>query len=171
MKTIILLISILLFVFNIYSQEIIYAEASGDTVTINHDNVERNCCALYRMDYKFENPYTINVFEVDTGDVCYCMCYFNLSLTINRLPAGNYTAYVFHVELPSMGEDTIYCGNTTFEIVNGQLNPTKLSDYQSDCFDLSVKENKNLSIEIYPNPFTDYFKIDIGKFQNKKDFR
>ena len=121
------------------------------------------------MDYDIEDSYTVNIFEVDTGDLCYCMCYFNLSLTINRLPAGNYTVNVYHVELPSMGEDTIYCGNTTFEIINGLLNPLKLSDYQSECFNLTdIEKDKNEVINIYPNPFSEYFKINIRKFQSAK---
>ncbi len=166
MKTFILTICILLSAINIYSQEIIYAEVSGDTATIHHDNVERNCCALYRADYDIEDSYTINIFEVDTGDVCYCMCYFNLSLTINRLPAGYYTANIYHV---SLEEDTTFCGNTTFEIIYGLLNPLKLSDYQSECFNLTdIKKDKNEVIDIYPNPFSDYFKINIGKFQSAK---
>ena len=139
----------------LFSQDVIYSEVSGDSVIIHHNKVHRNCGALYRMEFEIEDN-QITVFEVDTGNIAYCMCWFNLAVTVAQLEAGDYNADVWHIDFFN---DTSFCGSTEFTIENGGNNPQKSSQFQSDCYeynsteDFTHKEFGNL--KIYPNPFND----------------
>ncbi len=146
-----------------YAQESIYTEVFGDTVIIHHNQVQRNCGALYRIDYELEDDFLLNIFEVDTGLPAYCLCIFDLSVTLNDLPAGTYTANIYDVEDGGAG-DTTFCGTTEFNILNGGFISKKLSDFQSACYSVSdISDASPEIISISPNPCKNEFKINCDR--------
>ncbi len=65
----------------------------GNSVIINHYNAYRNCG--FEVEYQLDiNTPNIIVREVNIGQYAYCLCYFDLSVTISDLSSGDY-----HVEL------------------------------------------------------------------------
>ena len=138
----------------------IYAIVNGDSVTIHHNQTRSNCGSEYYMTFEIEN-FHIKLTEIDTGDLAYCNCWFDLATKIGPLESGNYTVDIFR--------DTKYYGSTSFVISNsliGIVNPKKISDYQSDCYSLTAVEN-NINPEefqlspLYPNPFNPSLNINF----------
>lgn len=69
--------------------------ASADTVSVQHQNAERNCC--YELVVEFtSDATTIDFFEGATGDPCRCDCCFDLSYSACGFPAGTYTVRVWN---------------------------------------------------------------------------
>ncbi len=101
-----------LLITGVYSQsDSIYTTIDADTVTIWHTGSTRNCCSIFNMDVTV-NDSIITVTEIASGDLCWCECIFDLSVSITGLDPGNYTVEVF-------GTDTIYqtyWGSTSFSI-------------------------------------------------------
>ena len=148
MKTKIFILSLLLlFTYNAFTQELIYATVSGDSVTIHHDETDRNCGSLYMMDFEI-NGNTITIYETDTGFYAFCMCFFDLSISINDLASGDYQVDVFSIEIYT--PDTIYWGSTVFSIAgSGSGNPQITSNYQSDCYSPCPPPEVELALECY----------------------
>ncbi|MDZ7743496.1 MAG: hypothetical protein U5Q03_17595 [Bacteroidota bacterium] len=67
----------------------LYAEVDGNNVTLYDVGAERNCCAVYAMILTGEDHH-IKWLQQSEGDICYCLCYFDLSVTTGPLEAGNY---------------------------------------------------------------------------------
>ncbi|MCK5076737.1 MAG: T9SS type A sorting domain-containing protein, partial [Calditrichia bacterium] len=112
----------------------IFVEVHEDTATIFHNNTERNCGSLFVMDVEFDE-YQITVTEVDTGDYAYCMCYFDLSVTIANLTPGTYNVDIF-------GTDSLYgtyWGNTQFTIGEVQLVNHSYSDCKEETVDSDLE--------------------------------
>jgi len=140
-KIILLLIIIILLPGFLFSQyDSIFVEVNGDTATINHLNTERNCGSLFVMDVEFDD-FQITVTEVDTGDFAYCLCYFDLSVTIAGLEPGIYNVDIY-------GTDSLfgyYWGNTQFTIegvhLTNQTNSDCKEEDSSSYLELSVNGN------------------------------
>ncbi|MCP4710286.1 MAG: hypothetical protein GY869_16815, partial [Planctomycetes bacterium] len=69
----------------------------GDTATIWHTDTYRNCGSLFTMDVQISDN-LITITEVDTGEAMFCMCYFDLSVTIGPLEPGDYTAEIYSTD-------------------------------------------------------------------------
>ena len=158
-KTIIILLTFLLSGnFSIAQTDNIFVEVNGNNATIWQTNAERNCCALYRMDVEMENN-NISWYQIDTGDACYCICHFDLSVTIGPLEQGEYTVDVFATEITNPG-DTTFQGSTSFTIGAKSIKDdvTIISQYQSECYNyLDIKDpvtNQDELLQNYPNPFS-----------------
>lgn len=146
----------------------IFAIVENDTVTIWDTAAFRNCGALYDMQVVLEYNH-ITVYEVDTGAYAYCMCYFDLSVTITSLESGYYTV---DVKTVSLENDTIYQGSTSFSIGNNPGGNFIVSQYQSECYNivdvdeyLPEKNNKVL-YQNFPNPFSEKTTIKFYVPQN-----
>ena len=154
----------------------IYVTVQGDTATIWHTQTWRNCASLFMMDVQLTD-YQITVMEVDTvGPIANCNCYFDLSVTIGPLEPGDYTVDIFSTD--TIYGDTIYWGSTSFTINSSGQQDSSLviSEYQSDCYQLSIRDFDNLKLinfllhPNYPNPFnprtTVVFSIPISGLVN-----
>ena len=158
-KTIILFFTYILFANFLAAQtNNIYVEVNDNNATIWQTNAERNCCALYRMDVGMEDN-NILWYQIDTGDACYCICHFDLSVTIGLLDPGEYNVDVFATEI-TYPDDTTFQGSTSFTIGEGNLKDDVniISQYQSECYNyLNIKDpvtnQDELLLQNYPNPF------------------
>jgi len=138
------------------------AEVYGDTVVLKNDTAYRGCLVLYEMKFHFISPDTLIWMQRDVGEAAGCLCYFNLSMTIDSLKPGNYIAKTYYT-LPYMG-DTCYIGSVPFIITkqNSYLSPFLMNQEQSQCFIMGVSNKNNdidNSIKIYPNPTDDYLHV------------
>ena len=139
-------------------QDSIFVIISGDTVHIWNTGAFENCASLFRMDVSISND-TIYVTEVDTAeDYVYCMCYFDLYVSITGLQSGNYEVLVYR-EFPLLYPGiSFYIGSTSFTYGGSPL--TYLSKtYQSDCYNITKEKGHNIQPEEFtlydnfPNPF------------------
>ncbi|MCD4773490.1 MAG: T9SS type A sorting domain-containing protein [Bacteroidales bacterium] len=160
MKKTIILFFTYIFLANILAAQTdnIYVEVDGNNATIWQTNAERNCCALYRMDVEMENN-EILWYQIDTGDVCWCICHFDLSVTIGPLEQGEYNVDVFATEI-TYPDDTTFQGSTSFTIGEGNFkdNVNIISQYQSECYNyIKIKDpdtnQDELLLQNFPNPF------------------
>ncbi len=173
-KSITLFIFLFLFANLLLAQtDNIYVEVNGNNATIWQTNAERNCCALYRMDVEMENN-EISWYQIDTGDACYCICHFDLSVTIGPLESGEYNVDVFSTEI-TYPDDTTFQGSTSFIIGEGNFKDDVniISQYQSECYNyLSIKDpvinHDDLLLQNYPNPFNNKTTImySVNKTEN-----
>ena len=173
MKSIIKIILICLFLIiafcrNVYSQtDTIYTIVEDDSVTIHQDQTFRNCGALYRIDVQLKN-FTMNVFEVDTGQALRCMCYFDLFVKTGPFLPGEYTVDIYET---NRSGNTSYLGSTNFTIEGSGSdgNPSTLSQFQSNCYEINEVDQSNEIIpedfsfsELYPNPFNPVTNIKFS---------
>lgn len=138
------------------------AEVYGDTVVLKNDTAYRNCGVLYFMEFHFTSPDTLIWMQRDIGEIYGCLCYFNLSMTIDSLKPGNYTAKAYYSF--SSISDSCYIGSISFTITkqNSDVSPSLLNQEQSQCFAIGVSDNNDAlenSIKIYPNPADDYLNV------------
>lgn len=130
----------------------IYAEVLGDKVVLHEDNTTRNCGFSLSVNNVVVNDNILQWFQVDTiHDYQRCYCNFNYSLEIDSLGTGDYTAYLYSVDI----FDTTYLGSATFSIYTSfsHLNGLKLASYASPCLsdpgeELNVNVNR-YAIEFY----------------------
>ncbi|MBP6979157.1 MAG: hypothetical protein PHD61_06755 [Bacteroidales bacterium] len=137
----------------------IYAEVKEDTVTLWQTGAERNCAALYEMIVSLDD-FHLRWLERDTGDMVFCMCSFDLSVTVASLAPGTYLADVYHTEIA--GPDTIWDGSTTFVIEGPEFRDpvNMIAAFQSECYGAEgsgeIRNDKAARLgQNYPNPFSD----------------
>ncbi len=167
MKKIFIIISVCVFAFaNTSVADTIYAQVTADTATIWHKDFHANCGSLYMMDFVMADNH-INVYEIDTGGIANCFCYFDLNTVIAALSPGYYTVDVYEKwrEYPN---DSSFLGSTSFVIEGSMPNvPYLLRNFQSDCFqnvgieDIAISNEPNPIIEIYPNPVSGIATINM----------
>lgn len=100
------------------AQDSLYTSISGDTLTIHHDGTERNCAALFTWDVNLLDN-LITVTEVDTGDQAWCICYFDLEVSLTGLNPGTYQIDIWSNDI---GSDPIFHGS--LDLVWGDLTVT-----------------------------------------------
>ncbi len=140
-------IFILLFNFAFGQSDVLWTEVTGDTATIHHENTERNCGALFYFSISFIDSNIIQVAEVDTGDMAFCYCEFDLALTIGGLSAGTWTAEIYGQDLDNNGESE-YFGLVEFIIEDTEGTEYFAYEYQSPCD--------------YLTEDADYFPLQVG---------
>jgi hypothetical protein len=67
----------------------------GDAVEIDQ-NLAYVCCAEVEIDVEQEED-IVKVIEKNTGDMCRCMCGYEVTARISDLPSGRYTIQVWGV--------------------------------------------------------------------------
>ena len=145
--------------------EFLSAEVKGDSVVLKDNLAERNCGARYSMEIFSLNNNRLVWLQRDTGGTAVCLCHFNLSVTIDSLKTGNYTAMVYYTE--PIDSDSSYVGSVSFTITdpNPYLSPSIQNQNQSPCIVsgiLSDNKSTDVDLKIYPNPAKD--KITIESF-------
>jgi hypothetical protein len=143
------------------NSDFLKAEVRGDTVVLMDDTACRNCGSYYVMEISRLNDDTLIWMQRDIGDPAYCLCNFNLTVTIDSLSPGNYTTMVYDED--KSGTYTTFIGSISFTITEPNLFslPHKHDQYQSDCFVVGTNEAKamNFGIKVYPNPANDFLYI------------
>ncbi len=61
----------------------------NDTIRVLHANAYYNCCSDIKTDV-VKTRLGFDVFEIDQGDSCDCMCYLDVTTFICHLSAGTY---------------------------------------------------------------------------------
>jgi len=125
-------IFILLLNFAFSQTDSLWTEVLGDAVTIHHDNTERNCGALFDFNVVFIDSNIIEIAEVDTGDMAFCNCKFDLELVIGGLSVGTWIAEIYSQDLDNNGA-TEYYGSVEFTIGTQGGTEFVVSGYQSPC--------------------------------------
>ena len=149
------IIFILLLNFAMGQTDSLWTEVSGDTVTIHHDNTERNCGALFDFSLAFIDSNIITVVEVDTGDMAFCNCEFDLELAIGGLSVGTWIAEIYGQDLDSNGE-TEYFGSVEFTIDVPGGTEFVLNGYQSAC------NYSSTSLDFFPLHIGDMWQYNIS---------
>ena len=161
-----LLFSFLLFAMSVlcysqFNQNSLYAVVDGNTVTLYDQGAYRNCCAVYEMILTLEDE-QLTWMQQSAGEICYCMCYFDLQATTGPLEAGSYVTDVYYNDIP--GEEPVFVGSIDFTIeMPAKADTLEVLDfYQSNCYYLVPFDENKVSentINCYPNPAEGYMKI------------
>jgi hypothetical protein len=149
---------------------ILRADVHGDTVVLKNDTSYRNCWALYNMKVSQSND-TIIWLQSDTGSVAGCLCYFNLSVTIDSLHTGHYFLKAYFESLE--GDTTCFIGLIEFDITkqNTYSSHNLIDQGQSDCFPVGLNESQiddKQDLFVYPNPASDFINI-LTKDNSRKE--
>lgn len=143
-------------------QGLLSAEVYGDTLILKNDTVNRNCGAFYTMGIINPGNDTLIWMQTDIGDIAFCYCNFDLSVTIDSLSPGDYVVKAYYTDL--VYNDTCYIGLVPFTIAQPENYPAPkiIHHWQSGCFTLGLEENQDFSelwTDIYPNPAGDILFI------------
>jgi hypothetical protein len=152
----------------------LYAQVNGDTVFLSQSMAIRNCGAAYDMKVILLDD-TLYWYQVDTGATAVCLCNFNLSVTVDSMPAGHYTAKVYYTECPDCpppGADTGYVGSIEFVITapNSNTSIHTIDQGQSDCFPYNALDDgkaRPLPYLIFPNPVGNSLHISTTDLDEK----
>ena len=141
---------------------ILKAEVHGDSVTLFNDTAYRNCGAVYSMEITRISDDTLKWFQRDLGSVAYCICHFNLSVTVDSLTTGSYIVKAYFLEL--MSGDVCYIGSVPFTITEpgSYITPTVVNQEQSPCLIVGMPEENTLhdaSIKVFPNPVQEILHV------------
>jgi hypothetical protein len=79
---------------------------SGNDIIVLHSDAFYNCCVQILVEV-VQNGNVFNLYERESGDYCYCMCYFDVTTTIYDLEPGTYTINVFNAEGEYVGGGTV----------------------------------------------------------------
>jgi len=128
MKQVIILFIIITGVLCAQDNSWLSADVQHDTVTINHIQTQRNCGSRFIFEAEIDSN-QILIIERDTSTTMYyCLCYYDLSVTLGSLPPGDYYAEV--IGLDYMVAETLEFGGIDFTI--GQQ-ISLLDMINSDC--------------------------------------
>jgi len=131
----------------------VFAEVIQDTVIIYHTGAFYNCCAVIKDSLAQEDS-IINIIEGETfpDGPCYCMCCFDLSLTIGGLQPGDYLFKVWSED------QSILYGEVWITIGGSEL--ASLGEVeQSGCYSKSSTSGQKPKDE----PCTDSVFAEVGK--------
>jgi len=70
--------------------------SQGDTILVIHKDAFYQCCAQIAVNV-VETASGFDLFESDSGDLCDCLCYFDITTTICGLSNGTYFIRVFDI--------------------------------------------------------------------------
>jgi hypothetical protein len=72
----------------------IYVSASSDTIFVQHDQAEMNCCTNLVVDIE-QDGFTVDFLESETGDFCLCLCCFDIDYEGHGFVPGHYLVRVW----------------------------------------------------------------------------
>jgi hypothetical protein len=145
------------------------ADVNGDSLILRNNTVTRNCAAFYSMSIIRPSNDTLIWLQTDIGDVAYCHCNFDLSVTLDSLSPGDYVVKAWYTK--ASFNDTCYIGSVPFTIAQPENYPAPkvINQYQSACFTVGLLENQNfsaLSPDLFPNPAGDILYIRNQQNEN-----
>jgi len=141
------------------------AEVYGDMVTLFNDTASRNCGAVYSMEITSIGDDTLKWLQRDLGSVAYCICNFNLSVTIDSLTSGSYTVKAYYQEL--MSGQVCFIGTLPFTVTQpGSYSTISITGQdQSPCFVVGEPESKpdnDVVLKVFPNPVREILHIQTS---------
>jgi len=141
------------------------AEVTGNAVILMNDTAQRNCASWYEMQISQATGDTLIWMQNEQGGGAYCLCHFNLSVTLDSLEPGNYFVKTYYTDFPFPYGDTCYIGLISFTISEQNFFTSYIisDDYMSDCFPVGINEQGQLNgqfFTVYPNPANDKLAIE-----------
>ena len=144
----------------------LYVQVNGDTVYLGQGMAVRNCGATYTMTVVLTGD-TLRWYQVDTGATALCLCKFDLSVSVDSMPAGHYTAKVYYTacpDCPPPAPDTVYVGSVEFDVTVPNSNTTvnTVSQHQSDCTPYTSTDEPwgpKPACTILPNPVQNTLRV------------
>jgi hypothetical protein len=79
---------------------------SGNDIIVLHMDAFYNCCYEITVEIVQEGN-VFNLYEQESGEPCYCLCYFDITTTIYDLEPGTYTINVYNAEGEYVGGGTV----------------------------------------------------------------
>jgi hypothetical protein len=79
---------------------------SGNDIIVLHKDAFYNCCFQISVEV-VQNGSVFNLYEHESGNPCWCMCYFDITTTIYDLEPGTYTINVYNAEGEYVGGGTV----------------------------------------------------------------
>jgi hypothetical protein len=117
------------------------AKAEGNTLIIIHQDAIYNCASKVRMDATVDgNKVTINEVITNPDEYVYCICPYDISISIDKLADGKYTIELFNANNQLVGNSEVQIGQNA---TSAEVGTTK----QSDC----KGENKAEEFDGYPS--------------------
>jgi hypothetical protein len=144
---------------------ILKAEVDGNSVILKNDSIYRNCAVSYLMEITKIEGDTLVWFQLEQNmESLLCECYFNLSITLDSLEAGNYYVKTYYTNIPFPVGDTCDVGLISFTISeqNSFVSYDVSYPYQSSCVTVgtnTMDQSKTENLTINPNPAKDIITI------------
>lgn len=115
---------------------------SADTVWVMHKNAFENCCSVI-LGEVVKTPEGFDVFEHDTsGELCRCMCYFDIVTSIYSVPPGAYLVRVFDTAGNLLGEMELVIpskiGTVIFSSWADTISVTHQDAFYNCCSEIAV---------------------------------
>ncbi len=161
--------------------DVLTAVVHDDTVTIWNNNVYYPCAASFALTAS-QYLQTITIIEQDTSSMlATCMCYYQMSVDIAGLSAGEYEVVVFRRFRIYIGDgatrDTMFIVGRLHVTIAAQAGQFAFRGYQSPClpfasvptFGTETAESFGLE-DAYPNPFNGTTRIRV-RLQHRMDLR
>lgn len=79
---------------------------SGNDIIVLHKDAFYNCCFEISVEV-VQDGNVFNLYEHESGEPCYCMCYFDITTTIYDLEPGTYTINVYNAQDEYVGGGTV----------------------------------------------------------------
>ncbi|MFH2056015.1 MAG: dockerin type I repeat-containing protein [bacterium] len=89
-----------------YGLGYLYAEVLGNDLYLHHIDAEYQCCLGYLVEYEIDG-FEITATESDTGDLCDCICDFDLTSVLYDLEDGEYIVTLIGIYGDEIGVDTV----------------------------------------------------------------
>ena len=78
----------------VYGDSILTWQFHDNTLWITHNNAYYNCCAQYEVNI-LTTPNGFDLLEYESGPICWCKCYFDITTIIYNIQPGTYLIRVF----------------------------------------------------------------------------
>jgi len=120
------------------SDESMWVELIGNDLHVHHMNAYYNCCLMYDVTFDIEGR-NITACEADTGDQCFCLCYFDLEAVLPGLEITEPCEYVvtlIGIEGDTVGVDTLAIGGEEYmyvDVINDDLYIHHMNAYANCC--------------------------------------
>jgi hypothetical protein len=134
----------------------------GDTIVVWNTNIEAECNTIYVPEVTRTQD-SISIVERDTSKMhAYCYCYYDISVKLSGLSAGNYHVTLYRTKMLSKTKDTIFSvGTINFSVSSGSALPLNTKIYSGACHQTPIWESVFEShvaghyalLANYPNPF------------------
>lgn len=100
------------------TEEVIFS-SHEDTILVTHKDAFYNCCSKIKVRVT-KTPNGFDLWEYDVGDICRCMCYFDINTIISGLSSGTYLIRYFDIDSNLVGSGVVdippkYTGSESYQ--------------------------------------------------------
>jgi len=128
------------------STEYMWVELIGNDLHVHHINAYYQCCLEYAVTFDI-NGYEITACETDTGDLCDCLCYFNLESVLPDIYIGipcEFIVTLIGIYGDTVGVDTLVIEDSTYmyiDVIGNDLHIHHMNAYANCCPEFYVDYN------------------------------